>query len=680
MSAATHFTRYPWTLPMAVVILAILAFPASAADTLTDMDVFALEWATDPQVSPDGRQVAYVRRGYDVMTDRETGRIWVVGADGTGHRALLDRPATSPRWSPTGDRIAFLSASDHGVDVYMHWLADNRSARLTQLTERPGNLTWSPDGTRLAFTLFVPDEPTPMVTMPKAPEGANWAPGAKVYEQLNYRADGAGFLRRGFTHVFVLPADGGTPRQVTSGEYHHGGGIAWAADGGSLYVSANRRDDWEFESQDTALYRVRLADRDITRLTDRFGPESAPALSPNGRLLAFTGYEDRRMGYHNSRLAVLDLDSGEVRTLTADLDRSVSRPQWDERGRGLYVAYDEHGEGVVAHVPLRGERRVVTRALGGISMGRPYTGGDFHAAGGVLAYTHSEPLRPADLAVAGRGGPRPLTRLNEDALGHKTLARIERFEVASRADGRTVEGWAAFPPAYDPEQRYPLILEIHGGPFAAYGPHFSTEVQLYAAAGYVVLYVNPRGSTSYGDEFANLIHHDYPGQDFDDLMSAVDHAVAAGWADAEALFVTGGSGGGILTAWIVTHTDRFRAAVAQKPVINWYSMLFTTDIYTFIYPYWFAEAPWESPDEYLRRSPLHHVHRARTPTMLLTGEQDFRTPMSESEQFYQALKLNRVDTALVRIPEAAHGIAARPSHLISKVKHVLAWFERYRGD
>ncbi len=645
-------------------------------DRFEPMDVFDLEWADDPQVSPDGTTVAYVRHGYDVMKDRPTARIWLVDVDGTGHRPLTDGPGRSPRWSPDGERIAFLAGTDEGVEVYMHWLADNRTARITQLAESPSHLTWSPDGRHLAFAMFVPKPAEPLAELPKAPEGADWAPPAKVIEQVNYRADGAGYLKPGYTQVFVLPADGGTARQVTSGDYHHDGGIAWAPDAGSLYVSANRRDDWAFESSDSALHRVDLATGEITRLTDRFGPEGQPALSPDGRLLAFTGYEDRRMGYHNASLSVLDLDSGEVRTLTGDLDRSVADPVWDERGRGLYVTYDDHGTGVIAYVPLRGERRTVADDLGGTAMGRPYSGGSFHADGGTLVYTWSRPDRPADLAVAERD-PRRLTHLNEDALAHRQLATVERFEFASSLDDRTVEAWVAKPPGFEPGRRYPLILEIHGGPFAAYGPHFASEIQLYAAAGYVVVYVNPRGSTSYGDEFANLIHHDYPGGDYHDLMSAVDHAVDAGWADPDALYVTGGSGGGILTAWIVTHTDRFRAAVSQKPVINWYSMTYTSDIYTFLFPYWFAEAPWETPEEYLRRSPLSYVDRVTTPTMLLTGENDFRTPMSESEQFYQALKLNQVDSALVRIPEASHGIAARPSHLISKVAHVLGWFGRY---
>jgi acylaminoacyl-peptidase len=672
---------------MIVLVLAV-AVPTPPATALEparfrDMDVFELEWADDPRVAPDGRTVAYVRQGYDVMKDRQTSRIWLVSSDGTSHRPLTDQAGYFPRWSPRGDRIAFLSRTDEGVEVHMHWLDDNRTARITQLPENPGGLTWSPDGTRLAFTMFAAADADPLVKMPKAPDGAEWAPAARLIEQVTYRADEEGYLRQGFSQVFVLPAEGGTARPVTGGDFHHDGGIAWARDGRSLYVSANRREDWQYERQDSAIHRVDVDTGETETLTERYGPEDAPALSPDGRYLAFIGYEDQRMSYHNAVLSVLDLQSGEARVLTEGLDRSVQGPVWDERGRGVFVTYDEGGSGVVGYVPLAsrsGDRapRVVARDLGGTAMGRPYSGGAFHAAGGTVAYTYSQPSRPAEIALAGDGAEaRVLTRLNEDALAHKELARVERFTFASNLDEREVEAWVAKPPGFDPSRRYPLILEIHGGPFAAYGPHFASEIQLYAAAGYVVVYVNPRGSTGYGDEFANLIHQAYPGGDYDDLMSAVDHAIAAGWADPERLYVTGGSGGGILTAWIVTHTDRFRAAVSQKPVINWYSMALTTDFYVSLVPYWFAAPPWESPEEYLRRSPLHHVANANTPTMLITGERDFRTPISEAEQFYQALKLNRVDAALVRIPEASHGIAARPSHLISKVKHVLAWFDRY---
>ncbi|MEE8118302.1 MAG: prolyl oligopeptidase family serine peptidase, partial [Gammaproteobacteria bacterium] len=268
-----------------------------------------------------------------------------------------------------------------------------------------------------------------------------------------------------------------------------------------------------------------------------------------------------------------------------------------------------------------------------------------------------------------------LTDLNADLLGHKTLGRVEEMRYRSSHDNREIQGWIVYPPDYDASKTYPLILEIHGGPFANYGPHFSVEVQSYAAAGYIVLYTNPRGSTSYGKEFGNLIHHAYPSHDYDDLMSGVDEIIKRGIVNEDRLFVTGGSGGGTLSAWIVGHTDRFRAAVVQKPVINWYSFVLNADLANFFYRYWFPGFPWDHQEHYMQRSPISYAGNVTTPTMLLTGEADHRTPMSETEQFYQALKLRKVDTVMVRIPDTPHNIAGRPSTLIAKVGHILKWFE-----
>jgi acylaminoacyl-peptidase len=276
------------------------------------------------------------------------------------------------------------------------------------------------------------------------------------------------------------------------------------------------------------------------------------------------------------------------------------------------------------------------------------------------------------------GAVRVLTQLNADLLGARRLGEVGEIRWKSSKDQREIQGWLIKPPGFDATKKYPLILEIHGGPFAAYGPNYTTELQVMAAAGYVVLYANPRGSTSYGAEFGNLIHHAYPGDDYDDLMSGVDAVIAQGYVDPDNLFVTGGSGGGVLTAWIVGKTDRFRAAVVAKPVINWASFVLTADVNSFFYKYWFGAQPWEQPEQYWKRSPLSLVGNVKTPTMLLTGESDYRTPISESEQYYQALKLRNVDTVLVRIPEASHGMVARPSNLVAKIDNILAWFERYR--
>ncbi|MEM8561196.1 MAG: S9 family peptidase, partial [Pseudomonadota bacterium] len=286
---------------------------------------------------------------------------------------------------------------------------------------------------------------------------------------------------------------------------------------------------------------------------------------------------------------------------------------------------------------------------------------------------------PANISVGrrGRDNTKQLTALSNNMLAHRDLAKIEELELQSSVDDLAIQAWIAKPPGFDPKKKYPLIMEIHGGPHAAYGPHFAAEIQLFAAAGYVVVYANPRGSSSYGEAFGNLIHHNYPSQDYDDLMSVVDATIELGFVDSERLFVTGGSGGGVLTAWIVGNTDRFRAAVVAKPVINWTSFVLTADNPAYFSRYWFESFPWEDQDSYWRRSPLSLVGNVSTPTMLLTGEDDLRTPMPETEQYYQALKLQGVDTAMVRMPTASHGIANRPSQLIGKVAAILAWFEQH---
>jgi acylaminoacyl-peptidase len=375
----------------------------------------------------------------------------------------------------------------------------------------------------------------------------------------------------------------------------------------------------------------------------------------------------------------MDVETGRSRNLTADFDRAVDEVYWAGSSNRLLIRYEDFGRTYIGRLSLDGKVEALVDDVGGTSIGRPYNSGSFSVAdNGVYAYTAVTPDRPADVAVA-RGGRSPLrlTALNEDLLGARTLGRVEEITWRSTADDLEIRGWLVYPPGFDAQQQYPLILEIHGGPHTAYGPHFSAEAQLFAAAGYVVLYANPRGSTSYGDAFALEIHHDYPGRDYDDLMAGIDAVIERGFVDEDALYVTGGSGGGVLTAWIVGKTDRFSAAVVAKPVVNWTSFTLTADIMHFVARHWFPAMPWEDPDAYWSRSPLSLVGNVTTPTALLTGEEDFRTPMAESEQYYQALKLRKVDTALIRIPEASHGIAARPSQLIAKVDNILAWFARY---
>ncbi|MEG1028728.1 MAG: S9 family peptidase, partial [Brevundimonas sp.] len=391
------------------------------------------------------------------------------------------------------------------------------------------------------------------------------------------------------------------------------------------------------------------------------------------------GYDDQRMGYHNARLYVMDRDGANRRVLTASLDRSVQSPVWSQDGRSVLIAYDDHGSTTVARVTLDGAVSTVVQGLSGDDIGRPYSGGDFSVADdGAVAFTRGTALRPADIHVLRQGRQTQLTRLNADYLAGKTLGAVQRLEIASSHDGRTIESWLTLPAGYVEGQKYPLILEIHGGPFAAYGPHFATDNQLFAAAGYAVLSVNPRGSTSYGEEFANLIHHDYPSHDYDDLISSVDAVIARGVADPNRLFVTGGSGGGVLTAWIVGKTDRFKAAASQKPVIDWASFVLTADNPAFFARYWFGEYPWENPEAYWRRSPLSLVGNVKTPTLVVVGDEDYRTPVSESEQYYSALQLRGVPTALVKIPGVGHSLAVRPSQNAARINAILAWFDRYK--
>jgi dipeptidyl aminopeptidase/acylaminoacyl peptidase len=664
-------------------MLLMSSFVVSADDSnLRNTDIFELEYAADPQISPDGSSVAYVRTSMDIMSDRAVPNIWLVDINAGSHRPLMSGPGnySSPRWSPGGDRLVYVSGvPGRGAQLHVRWMDTGQTAVVSNVRRTPNSISWSPDGKYLAFVMFVPDENQPLAKPPAAPEGAEWAPGAKVIETMPYRFDGRGYLETGHDHVFVVSAEGGTPRQLTSGDFDHRGPLAWLPDGKRIIFPANRLEDAEHHPVESELWAVTVADGELEQLTDREGPDRAAVVSPDGKRIAYLGFDNRRLAWQSSDVYVMDIATRESRKLTGSFDRDVEDVQWAGSSSRLLIRYEDRGRTHIGRLGLNGKVESLVDDVGGISIGRPYNSGSFSvASNGAFAYTAGRADRPADVGL-GRAGRKPtrLTGLNEDLLGTRKLGAVEELTWKSSADGLEIQGWLVYPPEFDPDTQYPLILEIHGGPHTAYGPHFSVEAQLFAAAGYVVLYANPRGSTSYGDEFSLEIHHNYPGEDYDDLMSGVDAVIERGFVDEDALYVTGGSGGGVLTAWIVGKTDRFRAAVVAKPVINWTSFALTSDITHFVSRHWFPALPWEDPDGYWERSPLSLVGNVNTPTALLTGEEDFRTPMAESEQLYQALKLRKVDTALIRIPEASHGIAARPSHLIAKVDNILAWFARY---
>ena len=659
------------------------------ASGLRPQDVFDLEYVTDPQISPDGRKIVYVRHFSDIMKDRKYSNLWIVNFSGTHHRPLTSGKQIddSPRWSPDGTRIAYISDRDEKPQIYLHWMDTGLTSKLTTLEFPPGSLSWSPDGGQIAFISLVKYEPTSIATLPAAPEGAEWAAPAKVIDRLVYRFDGAGYLPHAFSHLFVVLAEGGTARQISQGNYHHTGLFGshtpvWTPDGKHLLIAANRRDDFEFEPLDTEIYQFSLADSSVRALTDRRGPDLSPTISPDGKKIAYTGFDDRYQGYQVTHLYVMNRDGSDSRPLSEALGRSVFNPAWSPDGSSIAFTYSDHGNTKLGSVSLEGKLTELTGNLGSGSSAYDDYATFTIAAGGNVAFTYTRPDVPGDVATTTlKGGTvRVVTAVNEDLLSQRQLGSVEEIWYESSYDKRKIHGWIIKPPGFKPSKKYPLILEIHGGPFADYGDRFDVEKQIYAAMGYVVLYTNPRGSTSYGEEFGNLIHHAYPGNDFHDLNSGVDAVIAKGFVDPDNLFVTGGSGGGVLTCWMIGHTTRFRAAATVYPVIDWTSWILTSDLPSFGSKYWFPGHPWDHPQHYESRSLLSVMNKVRTPTVVITGEEDYRTPMSESEQYYAALKLMKVDAALVRVPGESHGIRTRPSHHLAKMLNVAGWFERYRTN
>ncbi|MBV8685680.1 MAG: S9 family peptidase [Alphaproteobacteria bacterium] len=673
----------------AVILLAGLAAPAAAAPpegpatTFAGIDLFSLEVASDPQISPDGTRIAYVRRSGDVMTDRMRSTLWLVDTRSGEQLPLVAGPGnhSQPRWSPDGRRLAYVSSGEGGApQLFVRWMESGQSVRITGLPQSPSSIAWSPDGRRIAYSMFVPDDDAKLGAAPPKPDGAQWAPALEIHTAVAYRSDADGYVKPGYTQLFLVSADGGAPRQLTFGARNNDGPLSWSPDGRTLVFSGNRNANWEREPFDTEIYALDVDGGTVRTLTDRRGPDEQPVVSPDGRLIAYVGYDDKRLSYQSDVLYVMNRDGSGRRALAESLDRSVNAPVWAADGRSIYVSYEDRGLTRVSRIGLDGSVRPVTDALAGSGLDRPYAGGSFTVArNGAVAITAGSPARPADVAVVSGGASRQLTHLNADLLGGKRLGEVRKIAVTS-FDNRPIDAWLTLPPSWREGQRVPLILEIHGGPVAAYGPYFSTDNQLYAAAGYAVLSTNPRGSSSYGAEFANLIHHAYPGRDYDDLMAAVDAAVAQGFADPQRLFVTGGSGGGVLTTWIVGKTDRFKAAAAQKPVINWTSEALTMDMTLFTSRYWFEKLPWEDPTAYWSRSPLSLAGNIHTPTLVVVGSEDYRTPVSEAEQLYAALQIRGVPTALVKVPGVGHGaIASRPSQAAAKAAAIIAWFRKYEN-
>ena len=655
------------------------------SNKLTPMDEFQLQTATDPQISPDGKKIVYVRRFADPMTDKRYSNLWAISADGTDHRPLTtgNRADVSPRWSPDGTRIAYLSDTDGKQQLYIRWMDTGQTARVTNLDQPPDAIAWSPDGKMLSFSALVLGKGPHIADLPSPPSGAKWADPPAAYDRLVYRFNGTGYLKPGYMQVFVVSAEGGAPRQITNGNFPNGGNefgpsrASWTPDGKFLIVSVNRHPESDHEYLDDEVYEFNVADGSLRALTNRKGPDNSPAVSPNGKFIAYTGYDDRYQGHQTTKLYLMNRDGTGSHSISDKLDRDVQEPQWALDNSGIYFRYDDQGDSKIGFCTAEGACKKTADHLAS-TLGAGGSGTFSLSRNGMIALTYGRPDNPGDVAILNNGAMKVLTSINEELLTQKKPGHVEEIWYESSKDNRKIQGWIIHPPDFDASKKYPLVLEIHGGPFADYGDRFDFEKQVLASRGYVVLYTNPRGSTSYGEEFSNLIHHAYPGDDFFDLNSGVDAVIAKGYIDTSNLFVTGGSGGGVLTCWTIEHTERFRAAASLYPVINWYSFALTSDI-PFITKYWFPGLPWDNTDNYMQRSLTNLVAKVKTPTLVMTGEADYRTPISEAEQFYEALKLLNVDAVLVRVPEEPHGIGRRPSHHIAKMLYIAGWFEQHKS-
>lgn len=653
--------------------------PPSASiqsDRLSLAQYFDFEDVSAPQLSRDGRQVIYTRRHIDKLNDRWESELWMVNTDGTRNRFLVK--GSGAVWSRDGTRIAYVAPGEPaGAQIHVRYMdAEGATTQITHLEHAPMSLRWSPDGRSIVFVMSEPSKESPSsmkIAMPAPPKGAKWTEPPKVVTRLRWRADRQGIFPDEFRHLYVVPADGGTPRRLTSGPWNHAD-PQWMPDGKSLLLVSHRVLDADFWARESEIYSVDVASTAIRQITRHPGPDANPTPSPDGRLIAFTAFDSTDDSYRDASLYVMNMDGSGRRELTAGLDRTPQSLQWAADGSAIYFNVQHEGNQDLYQVTLDGRYRAVTSAAADGAM-HVLDVTDIGRDGRAVA-VRSSPIMPNDVVTFPVREPArivQLTHVNDDVLFGKQLASTEeiRYKVT---DGLTVQGWIVKPPGFDPAKKYPLILSIHGGPHAMDNTGWKLPYQLHAAKGYVVLYLNPRGSTGYGSAFANAIKNAWPGPDSDDLMTGVDSMVGRGYIDAKRLFVYGCSGGGTLTAWIVGHTDRFAAAVAQCPITDMLSMVGTTDVFW----YWnFRHAPWEDPAEHLRRSPIMYAAKVTTPTLLMTGVNDLRTPVSQAEEFYEALRLRHVPTEMIRFNNEWHGTTSTPSNFLRTHLYLWAWFDQW---
>jgi len=629
------------------------------------------EWTSNPTISPNGEQILYSRSWINLIDDKRETDLWIMNKNGSTNRFFLN--GSNGKWSPDGSKIAFIKKGEpNGTQIFIKYLGvEGEPTQITKLEKSPSSMEWSPDGKFIAFLMHVSSEAAlDPIGVPERPKGATWTKGPQVIDQVDYSQDRVGFLERGFRQIFVVPSEGGTERQITFGEFDNiSGGISWLKDSESIVFSSYQKEDAEYARGQSNLYSVNINNLNLIELTSREGTESSPTVSPDGSKIAFVGSTWTKNFYHDRKMYVMDIDGSNLRCITESLDQTPSPGVWGKNSSGVYFNVREFGQSNVYHADIKGKVKKITNGNHMLTMN------DLVGSDAVATWT--DPSNPSDIISFSIDKPNKINRLtdvNKDIFYNVEFGEVEEITYKS-VDEKYVQGWIVKPPNFDSNKKYPLVLRIHGGPHSMYHVGFNYNFQLHAAQDQVVLYTNPRGSTGYGYDFANAIQNAYPGNDYDDIMYGVDEVISRGYIDENRMYVYGGSGGGVLTSWIVGKTDRFAAASVNYPVTNWFSFVGTTDGATWYYN--FKNYPWEDPSEHIKRSPLMYVANVKTPTMLMCGEEDLRTPISQTEEYYQALKMNKVPTVMIRFKDEYHGTSSKPSNFLRTHGYINAWFDKH---
>jgi dipeptidyl aminopeptidase/acylaminoacyl peptidase len=706
---------------ISVVIVTIVASvaaheavqPASQKRSITEKDLFDFVWVASPQVSPDGTRVAFTRVNCD---DKRTGyetSIWIAATSGKEApvRMTNGKHDGQPRWSPDGSHLALLrggekdeSGKPKPPQIAMLSLAGGEAWTLTDLPKGASDATWSPDGKRIAFLSSTTQEDIDKAKRKKGtgksgdtqPESEH-EPDVHVISRAVYRSNGEGYLDfKRHEHIWVLEVPSAAdqlpkPVQLTNGNYDEGE-ITWHRDGSRIYFLTRRIDEPYYELPSTDIYSVHAGGGNTVKLATVPMYIGDLALSPDGGSFAFHGSVSQPIrSYSQPDLWVMDVaHDAKPKNLTADYDFDMGSSVFGDNiaprgggGRRLYWSAD--GKSLFDTVEKQGRTPLVrvdahTGAVSEITRGdQAVIGFSISPDGGTMVALVSTPTMIGDLvAVSADGTQTRFTDFNQKLWSQLNITLPEEINYTS-FDGKRIQGWIQKPPDFDASKKYPMILNIHGGPHAAYGWVFDHEFQWMAAKGYVVLYINPRGSTSYGQEFGNIIQYHYPGDDYRDLMVGVDELLKRGYVDPKKLGVTGGSGGGVLTNWTITHTDRFAAAVSQRDISNWASWWYTAD-FTLFQPNWFKAPPFEDPQDYNDRSAITFVKNIHTPVLFVLGESDYRTPQdSGGEQLFRALKYMKRPTSMVVFPRETHELSrsGEPWHRIERLEYIVGWFDKW---